>query len=74
MRDRRIWRLSFGSSALIFTQVAVTGFVVLFLESQRDFSATEAGVVLAAINVVGAAGRLLVGPALRPAAAAAAWR
>ena len=39
IRDRRIWRLSSGSSALIFTQVAVTGFVVLFLESRRDFSA-----------------------------------
>ena len=35
LRDRRIWRLSFGSSALIATQVAVTGFVVVFLESQR---------------------------------------
>ena len=61
VRDRRIWRLSFGSSALIFTQVAITGFVVLYLESHRDFSAVEAGLVLAAINVVGAAGRLLAG-------------
>ena len=58
LRDRRIWRLSFGSSALIATQVAVTGFVVVFLESQRDFSPIEAGFVLAAMNVVGAAGRL----------------
>ena len=34
------------------------GFVVLFLESVRGYSHTEAGAVLAAINVVGAAGRL----------------
>jgi len=58
LRDRRIWRLSFGSSALIATQVAVTGFVVVFLESQRSFSPVEAGFVLASINVIGAAGRL----------------
>jgi sugar phosphate permease len=61
LRDSRIWRLSFASSALICTQVAITGFVVIFLESQRDFSATEAGLVLAAINVWGAAGRLVSG-------------
>jgi sugar phosphate permease len=61
VRDRRIWRLSLGSAALISTQVAVTGFVVIFLESQHDLSATEAGLVLAAINVVGAAGRLVSG-------------
>ena len=38
LRDRRIWRLSNASALLILTQIAVTGFVVLFLESQHDFS------------------------------------
>ncbi len=61
LRDRRIWRLSAGSALLISTQVAITGFVVIFLESQHDLSATQAGLVLAAINVVGATGRLLSG-------------
>ena len=61
VRDGRIWRLSLGSSALIATQVAITGFVVIFLESQRDFTAAEAGLVLAAINVIGVAGRLVSG-------------
>ena len=61
VRDRRIWRLSFGSSLLIFTQVVLTGFVVLFLESERGFSHAEAGAVLAAINVVAVAGRLAAG-------------
>jgi sugar phosphate permease len=61
LRDRRIWRLSVGSALLISTQVAITGFVVIFLESQHDLSATRAGLVLAAINVVGATGRLLSG-------------
>ena len=61
VRDGRIWRLSLGSGALISTQVAITAFVVIFLESQRDFTAAEAGFVLAAINVVGAAGRIVTG-------------
>jgi sugar phosphate permease len=58
LRDRRIWRISSGSSLLLVTQIAVTGFVVLFLESQRGFSHLQAGAVLAGINAVGAAGRL----------------
>jgi MFS family permease len=37
------------------------GFIVLFLESQRGYSHPEAGAVLAAINVVGAIGRLAGG-------------
>jgi sugar phosphate permease len=61
LRDSRIWRLAFGSAALVCTQAAITGFVVIFLESQRGLTATQAGLVLAAINVVGAAGRLLSG-------------
>jgi MFS family permease len=61
LRDRRIWRISVGSSLLIFTQAAITGFVVLFLESQHGFSPGEAGAVLAAMNVFGAAGRLIGG-------------
>jgi sugar phosphate permease len=61
LRDRRIWRLSFGSAVMSCTQVAITGFVVLFLESQRGLTAAGAGLVLAAINVVGAAGRLVSG-------------
>jgi MFS family permease len=58
VRDRRIWRIAGGSSLLLVTQVAVTGFVVLFLESERAFSHGQAGAVLGGINVLGAAGRL----------------
>ncbi len=61
IRDRRIWRLSVGSGALVCAQVAITGFIVIFLESRRGFSATEAGVVLAAINALGVVGRLAAG-------------
>jgi MFS family permease len=58
LRDRRIWRLASGSSLLILTQIAVTGFVVLFLASQRGLSHGEAGAVLGGMNAIGAAGRL----------------
>jgi MFS family permease len=58
LRDSRIWRLSTGSGLLVSTQVAVTGFVVLFLESQRGFGHGQAGAVLAGMNVLAAAGRL----------------
>jgi sugar phosphate permease len=58
LRDRRIWRLSCGCTLLSGTQMAVSGFVVLFLESQRGFSHAQAGAVLAGMNVVAAAGRL----------------
>ena len=61
VRDRRIWRIASGSSLLIVTQIVLTGFVVLFLESQRDFSHGAAGAVLAGMNVVAIAGRLVAG-------------
>ena len=61
VRDRRIWRIASASSLLIVTQIAITGFVVLFLESQRDFSHGAAGAVLAGMNLVAIAGRLLAG-------------
>ena len=59
LRDRRIWRLSNASALLILTQIAVTGFVVLFLESQRGFSHGEAAAVLGGMNAIAAVGRLV---------------
>jgi sugar phosphate permease len=61
LHDRWIWRLSTGSSLLVVTQVAVTGFLVLFLESRRGYSQAEAGAALAVVNVLGAAARLAGG-------------
>jgi sugar phosphate permease len=61
LRDRRIWRLANGSALLIVTQVAVTGFVVLFLESQRGYSHGEAGAVLGVMNAIAILGRLAGG-------------
>jgi sugar phosphate permease len=61
LRDRRIWRLSVGSSLLVWPQIAMLGFVVVFLEDARGFSTAGAAAVLAGINVVGGVGRLASG-------------
>jgi MFS family permease len=61
LQDRSIWRLSLGSSILGCAQVAVLGFVVLFLETARHFSDRRAAGVLAAIYVAGACGSLAAG-------------
>ncbi|MDQ3985793.1 MAG: MFS transporter [Actinomycetota bacterium] len=61
MRDRRIWRIAAGSSLLIFCQISVVSYVVLFLHGQKSMSATAAGAVLAVMQIVGAAGRVLAG-------------
>ena len=61
LRDGRLWRLCTGSSFYLVTQVAITGFVVLFLHDARGFSRGRAALVLAGIQVVAAALRIGVG-------------
>ena len=53
LRDPRTWWLSFGSSLLLVGQIAVIGYVVLFLHDERGFSNAEAAAVLAVIQVLG---------------------
>lgn len=60
-RDRRIWRLSLGSALLVFSQISILSFVVLFLHDARGMSATVAGAVLASIQILGATARIAVG-------------
>ena len=61
LRDRRLWQLAAGSTLLVSVQIALTGFVVLFLHEERGLSPGKAGAVLAAINVAGAAFRIGLG-------------
>ena len=61
LRDRRLWELSAGSGLYLVTQIAIIGFVVLFLHDQRDVSAAAAAGVLAAIQVGAAALRIGAG-------------
>jgi sugar phosphate permease len=52
LRDGRLWWLCGGSSLYLVAQVAVTGFVVLFLHDERGFSPGEAAGVLAGIQAL----------------------
>ena len=61
LRDRRLWELSFGSGLYLVTQVAIIGFVVLFLHDERKVSAAAAAGVLAAIQVGAAVLRIGAG-------------
>jgi sugar phosphate permease len=53
LRDPRTWWLSFGSSLLLVGQIAVIGFVVLFLHEERGLSPATAAAVLAVIQLLG---------------------
>lgn len=73
LRDHRLWLLCGGSSLYLVAQLAVTGFVVLFLHDERGFSPGEAAAVLAAVQVLAAALRIgggrwsdVLGSRLRP--------
>jgi MFS family permease len=52
LRDARLWWLCGGSSLYLVAQVAVTGFVVLFLHDEHGFSPGEAAAVLAGIQAL----------------------
>jgi MFS family permease len=61
LRDSRLWWLCGGSSLYVAAQIAVTGFVVLFLHDERGFSPGEAAAVLAGIQVLAAVLRIAAG-------------
>jgi sugar phosphate permease len=61
MRDRRIWRLSIGSSMLLAPQLCVAGFAVLYLHDHRGMSPGSAGAVLAVMQALAIAGRIGAG-------------
>jgi sugar phosphate permease len=61
LRDKRLWLLCGGSTLYLAGQLAVLGFVVLFLHQHRGFSNGAAAGVLAAIQVLGSAARIAAG-------------
>jgi sugar phosphate permease len=61
LKDARIWRLSIGSGLILGAQASILGFVVLFLHGERGLSTAEAGGILALIQLVGAALRIVSG-------------
>jgi sugar phosphate permease len=52
MRDNRLWLLSVASGFYLLAQVALTGFIVLFLHDARDLSIGKAAAVLALAQVL----------------------
>lgn len=61
LRDPRLWQLAAGSTLLVSVQIALTGFIVLYLHEERGLSPGAAAAVLAVINVVGAVLRIGLG-------------
>jgi sugar phosphate permease len=61
LRDPRILRLGVGSGLLVCAQAAMLGFLVLFLHDEEGLSAALAAALLAALQLVGAAGRIIAG-------------
>jgi sugar phosphate permease len=60
-RDPRQWRLGAASGLLVVGQAAMLGFFVLFLHDERGWSAGAAAGALAALQLLGAAARILAG-------------
>jgi sugar phosphate permease len=61
LREPRLWRLCFGSSLYLVAQLAVLGFVVLFLHDARGLSDSAAAAVLGGVQVLAAAFRIGAG-------------
>jgi MFS family permease len=73
LHDHRLWLLCVGSSFYLVAQLAITGFLVLFLHDERGLSDAEAAGVLAGVQVVAVVLRIgggrwsdRVGSRLRP--------
>ncbi|HSC92299.1 MAG TPA: MFS transporter [Gaiellaceae bacterium] len=61
LRDARLWRVALSGGFYLVAQVAVTGFVVLFLHDERGLSNGQAAAVLAAVQVLAVAARIGAG-------------
>jgi sugar phosphate permease len=61
LRDRRLWVLSGGSGLYLTAQIALTGFIVLFLHDARGLSNGEAAAVLAVAQVFAIGLRIAAG-------------
>jgi MFS family permease len=73
LRDRTIWLVSWGSGLYLVAQIAVLGFLVLYLHDERGVPVAGGAAVLAGINVLGAIFRIgggrwsdVIGSRLRP--------
>jgi sugar phosphate permease len=61
LRDSRVWLLCLGSTFYVTTQIAIVGFLVLFLHDDRGLSNGIAAAALAAVQVLGGVARIVAG-------------
>jgi sugar phosphate permease len=61
LRDLRMWLLCSASAFVLAGQLAIMGFVVLFLHDARGFSTAHAALVLAVVQIGGVVVRIVVG-------------
>jgi MFS family permease len=61
MRDRRIWRLATGGALLVAGQITLVSYLTLFLAGERGWPAGRAALVLAVVQLGGAAIRVAAG-------------
>jgi MFS family permease len=61
LRDSRMWRVATGSGLIVLAQICILAFTVLFLHGVRGLSTTAAAGVFAAMQLIGAALRILAG-------------
>jgi sugar phosphate permease len=61
LSDTRVWRICVASTFYVTTQIALIGFVVLFLHNRRGVSTAAAAGALAATQVLGGVARIAVG-------------
>ena len=61
LRDSRIWRVATGSGVIVVAQISIMAFTVLFLHGVRGLSTAAAAGVFAAMQLAGAALRIVVG-------------
>jgi sugar phosphate permease len=61
LRDRAIWRLSLGTALVVLAQISLLSFVALYLHEQRGWSVGAAALALAAMQLGGAAARVVAG-------------
>src|SRR3954454_1480437 len=61
LHDRRLWRLSAGSTLYVSAQVVLTSFLVVYLHDERGFSVAAAAGVLAVVSIAGGVLRISLG-------------
>jgi sugar phosphate permease len=61
LSDRRLWTIGLSAGLYLVAQVAITGFLVLYLHDQRGFSTQQAALVLAVIQGLAVVLRIALG-------------